>query len=133
MSIYNLTEYSDIYSKTLGSLWQYYRYKLAFDNYNDIIVFLADICGSTLFNFKLKITGKTGNDFTKHVEIMVPLKYLSNFRRNLEIPLINCEINFQLKSPASSFLVAGTEANQVSALIMTDTKLYVPGLWYKPA
>ena len=59
---------------------------------------------------------------------MVPLKYLSNFRRNLEIPLINCEINLQLKSPASSFLVAGTEANQVSALIMTDTKLYVPGL-----
>ena len=133
MSIYNLTEYSDIYSKTLGSLWQYYRYKLAFDNYNDIIVFLADICGSILFNFKFKITGKTGNDFTKHVEIMVPLKYLSNFRRNLEIPLINCEINLQLKSPASSFLVAGTEANQVSALIMTDTKLYVPGLWYKPA
>ena len=128
MSIYNLTEYSDIYSKTLGSLWQYYRYKLAFDNYNDIIVFLADICGSILFNFKFKITGKTGNDFTKHVEIMVPLKYLSNFRRNLEIPLINCEINLQLKSPASSFLVAGTEANQVSALIMTDTKLYVPGL-----
>ena len=133
MSIYNLTEYSDIYSKTLGSLWQYYRYKLAFDNYNDIIVFLADICGSILFNFKFKITGKTGNDFTKHVEIMVPLKYLSNFWRNLEIPLINCEINLQLKSPASSFLVAGTEANQVSALIMTDTKLYVPGLWYKPA
>ena len=128
MSIYNLTEYSDIYSKTLGSLWQYYRYKLAFDNYNDIIVFLADICGSILFNFKFKITGKTGNDFTKHVEIMVPLKYLSNFWRNLEIPLINCEINLQLKSPASSFLVAGTEANQVSALIMTDTKLYVPGL-----
>ena len=128
MSIYNLTEYSDIYSKTLGSLWQYYRYKLAFDNYNDIIVFLADICGSILFNFKFKITGKTGNDFTKHVEIMVPLKYLSNFRRNLEIPLINCEINLQLKSPASSFLVTGTEANQVSALIMTDTKLYVPGL-----
>ena len=128
MSIYNLTEYSDIYSKTLGSLWQYYRYKLAFDNYNDIIVFLADICGSILFNFKFKITGKTGNDFTKHVEIMVPLKYLSNFWRNLEIPLITCEINLQLKSPASSFLVAGTEANQVSALIMTDTKLYVPGL-----
>ena len=103
------------------------------DNYNDIIVFLADICGSILFNFKLKITGKTGNDFTKHVEIMVPLKYPSNFWRNVETPLINCEINFQLKSPASCFLVSGTAANQVPALIITDTKLYVPGLWYKPA
>ena len=79
MSIYNLIEYSDIYLKTSGSLWQYYRHKLALDNYNDIIVFPVDICGSILFNFKLKITRKTGRDFTKHVEIMVPLKYLTNF------------------------------------------------------
>ena len=46
-----------------------------------------------LFKFKEKITGQTDNSGTKDVEIMVPLKYLSNFWRTLEMPLINCEIN----------------------------------------
>ena len=41
------------------------------------------------FNFKVKFTGQTGNDGTKDVEIMAPLKYLTNFWRTLEIPLIN--------------------------------------------
>ena len=44
------------------------------------------------FNFKAKITGQPGDKGTKEVEIMVPLKYLSNFWRTLEMPLINCEI-----------------------------------------
>ena len=43
-------------------------------------------------NLTKKITGQTGNDGTKDVEIMVPLKYLSNFW----MALINCEINFIL-------------------------------------
>ena len=42
------------------------------------------------------------------------------------MPLINCEINLQLKSPTSCFLVADAAAKQVLALIITDTKLYVP-------
>ena len=41
---------------------------------------------------KKKITGKTGNDGTKDAEIMVPLKYLSNFWSTLE-KTVNCEIN----------------------------------------
>ena len=52
---------------------------------------------SEQFKFKIKITGKTpagGN--TKDVEIAVPLKYLSNFWRTLEMPLISCEINLIL-------------------------------------
>ena len=48
------------------------------------------------FNFKANITGQTGDDGTKDVEIMVPLKYLSNFWRTLEMPLINCEVNLIL-------------------------------------
>ena len=39
---------------------------------------------------------QTGDDGTKHVEIMVPIKYFSNFWRTLEMPLINCEINLIL-------------------------------------
>ena len=83
MSIHNLIEYSDNYLKTLRRLWQYYR-----DDPND------NIKQSESFTFKIKITVKTfvaGN--TKDVEIAVPLKYLSNFWRTLEMPLIRCEIN----------------------------------------
>ena len=81
MPMYNLIEYSDNYSKTSGSLWQYYK-----DDPNN------NITDSESFKFKVKITGKTPNDGnTKDVEIIVPLKYLSNFWRTLEMPLINCE------------------------------------------
>ena len=43
------------------------------------------------------MTGQKGNGGTKDVEKMVPLKYVINFRKTLEFPLINCEINLQLK------------------------------------
>ena len=79
--MYNLIEYSDRYAKSSGSLWQYYRHES-----ND------DLEDSESFKSKIKITGKTlnNNDNEKGVEIMVPLKYLSNFWRTLEMPLINC-------------------------------------------
>ena len=89
MPMHNLIEYSDNYSKTSGSLWQYYK-----DDPND------NITQSESFKSKIKITGKTpaaGN--TKDVEIIVPLKYLSNFWRTLEMPLINCEVNLILTWP----------------------------------
>ena len=82
MPMYNLIEYSNNYLKT-WSLWQYYS-----DDPNENITQFKS------FKFKIKITGKTpaaGN--TKDVEIAVPLKYLSNFWRTLEMSLINCEIN----------------------------------------
>ena len=86
MPMYNLIEYSDNYSKTSGSLWQYYK-----DDPND------NIANSESFKSKVKITGKTPNNGnTKDVEIIVPLKYLSNFWRTLEMPLINCEVNLIL-------------------------------------
>ena len=81
MPMYNLIEYSDNYSKTSGSLWQYYK-----DEPND------NLANSESFKSKVKITGNTpagGN--TKDVKIIVPLKYLSNFWRTREMLLINCE------------------------------------------
>ena len=88
MHMYNLIEYSDNYAKTSGSLWQYFRDEPVDDD---------DIEDSKSFKSKTKITGKTPNDGNeKDVEIMVPLKYLSNFWRTLEIPLINCEVNLIL-------------------------------------
>ena len=78
MPMYNLIEYSDNYAKSTGSLWQYCKDKPAL-NANDEITHLTEGNLTDSFNFKLKITGQTGNSGTKNVEIMVPLKYLSNF------------------------------------------------------
>ena len=78
MPMYNLTECSDNYSKTSGRLWQYCKDIPAVDN-NNVIVNVAENNLTDSFNFKAKMTGQTGDDGTKNVEIMVPLKYLSNF------------------------------------------------------
>ena len=86
MPVYNLTEYSDNYSKTSGRLWQYFEDVPAVDNNNNnAIVNFAENDLTDSFNCKAKMTGQTGNNGTKNVEIMVPLKYLSNFWRTLEI------------------------------------------------
>ena len=72
MLMYSLIEYSTNYSKTSGSLWQYYSYETN--------VVLAD---SQSFKSKIKITGSTPADGnTKYIKIAVPLKYLCNFWRN---------------------------------------------------
>ena len=91
MPMYNLIEYSDNYSKTSGSLWQYCRDVPAVDNNGNITNF-NDAIATDSFNYKAKFTGQTDNNGRIDIEIMVPLKYLSNFWRTLEMPLINCEI-----------------------------------------
>ena len=95
MSMYNLIEYSDNYSKTSGSLWQYCKEIPAINNSGAIVDF-NEINATDLFNFKTKITGQTNDDGILNVEIMVPLKHLSNFWRTLEMPLINCEVELIL-------------------------------------
>ena len=125
MPMYNLIEYSDNYAKTTRSLWQYCKDIPARDNNNLIEGFTAANLTDS-FNFKAKITGRTGNGGTKDVEIMVPLKYLSNFWRTLEMPLINCEVNLILTCSSTCVLVSTNNANQVATFAITDTKLYVP-------
>ena len=79
-----------------------------------------------MLKFEEKITDETGNDGTRNVELMMPLKYLSNFRRTLEMPLVNCEINLILTGSANCVLLSGAVANEASKFAITDTKLYVP-------
>ena len=125
MPMYNLIEYSDNYAKTTGSLWQYCKDIPALNANNEIIVFdMNNLTDS--FNFKVKFTGRTGNNGTKDVEIMVPLKYLSNFWRTLEMPLINCEVNLILTWSSTCVLVATGIQKQNATFEITDTKLYVP-------
>ena len=113
MPIYNLLEYSDNYSKTSRSLWQYYK-----DDPND------NLTDPESFKSKVKIIGNTpaaGN--TKDVEIIVPLKYLSNFWRTLEMPSINCEVNLILTWSKDCVITNSTGEGKFA---ITETKLYVP-------
>ena len=89
MPMYNLIEYSDNYSKTTGSLCQYCKDIPDVNKSGNIIDFTA-INTTDSFKIKTKITGETNNDGEINgIEIMVPLKYSSNFWRTLEMPLIN--------------------------------------------
>ena len=125
MPMYNLIEYSDNYAKTPGSLWQYCKDIPARNANNEITEFRVNNTTDS-FNFKVKITGQTGDDGTKDVEIMVPLKCLSNFWRTLEMPLINCEVNLILTWSSTCVIVSAIDANQDAIFTITDTKLYVP-------
>ena len=104
MPMYNLIEYGDNYSKTSGSLWQYCKEIPAINNAGVIVVFNG-ANATDLFNFKTKITGQTNNNGRINVEIMVPLKYLSNFWRTLEMHLINCEIELILNWSANFAII----------------------------
>ena len=113
MPMYNLIEYSDNYSKRSGSLWQYYK-----DDPND------NLADSESFKYKAKITGKTAADGnTKNIEILVPLKYLSNFWRTLEMPLINCEVELILIWSKEFVITNSTGEGKVK---ITEAKLYIP-------
>ena len=89
--IYNLIECSDNYLKTSQSLWQYYRDE-PFMNNHGVITDVNDGPDNVSFKYNQKLTGQTGNDGTKDVQITVPLKHFSNFWRTFEMPLLNWEI-----------------------------------------
>ena len=138
--MYNLLEYSKNYRKTTGSLWSYYRYgpnSGAVGNKN------YSIKDSKSFDYKTSITGKwEGNNVEKDdVENVAPLKYLSNFWKIVNMPLINCEVYLTLIWLENCVIVskATREAdpdadpaltginNQTNALFkITNCKLYVP-------
>ena len=115
--MYNLIEYSVSYSSTSGSLWHFGR---------DEIINNADVTNddnAPKFKHKASLIGNTEDDGTRNaVKIAVPLKYLSNFWRSLEMPLINCKIELSLKWYETCLLTAATTAN----FKITDAKLYVP-------
>ena len=132
MPMHNLIEYSDNYSKTSESLWQHCKEMPALNNNGDITDFNGANATDS-FNFKNKITGQTAADNNNgnlagrvDVEIMVPLKYLSNFWRTLEMSLINCEIELILDWSANCVIIYTDVANQVPTFTITETNLYVP-------
>ena len=118
MSMYNLIEYSDNYSDTSGSLWNFKRDEII----GNINVTNDD---SSSFKYKSNLVGDTDADGAnkENVKIAVPLKYLSNFWRSLEIPLINCKVEISSKWTEKCILSnSGTDAT----FKITDAKLYIP-------
>ena len=104
MPMYILLEYSKNYGKTIGPLYNYYRDELS-DNANNN----DNAVNSDIFRYKNKITSNTYNvaagaasyivnkNGTQNIELVIPLKYLGNFWRALNIPLISCEVSLELK------------------------------------
>ena len=149
MPMYNLLEYSKNYRKTIGSLYDYYRDELTNDN-NDNFANI-NVVNSEAFKYKNKITGNTYNvdagaqDYdvykngTQEIELAIALKYLGNFWRALNIPLISCEVFLELKWNKNC-VITSLEQRQVdvgppvvrdnaptgATLSITDCKLYIP-------
>ena len=122
MHMYNLIEYSNNYSDTSGSLWHFKREGVPADN-DDLT-----IINSQSFKYKAALAGKTlvsvnPNSFVKNTKIVVPLKYLSNFWRSLEMPLINCKVHLELNWVEDCIL---SSAGDSAKLKITDAKLHAP-------
>ena len=111
--MYNLFEYSKNYSKTSGSLLNYYRDELNDDNGPN-----KNVINSNSFTYNTNITGSTYNvattadgydankEGTKKVEITVLLKYLGNFWRAIDILLFNCELFLALRWSTSCVITS---------------------------
>ena len=147
MPMYNLLEYCKNYEKTTGSLWNYYRDEPSnpLSTNSESFRYKASIVGNT-YNVDLTIIGDGGNPVpnpkydadkaeTKETEVVIPLKHLNNFWRNLDILLINCEVEIILTWSTNCVLADMTvDADAHLAIVaptglefqITDTKLYVP-------
>ena len=126
MPMYNLIEYSDNYQDSSAALYQYKRDESPED---DAVADLT-VDSSDSFKYKIKllgnvteVAGNAGGIRRLNVKVVVPLKYLSNFFRSLEMPLINCKIKLNLTWKKESVL--STVAGEV-VFIINDTKLDVP-------
>ena len=160
ISMYNLLEYSKTYRKTIGSLYNYYRDELSDDaddnNFDNI-----KVVNSNTIKYKSKITGNTydvdaripnpdgagqidnpiynvNKNGTQKIELAIPLKYLGNFWRALNIPLISCEVSLELKWDKNC-VITNLEQRDIgrgnrdnaptgATLSTNDCKLYVPAV-----
>ena len=163
MPMYNLLVYSKNCRKTIGSLYNYYRDELS-DDTDDNNFRNIKVVNSNSFEYKNKIIDNTYNidatipnldpataaanprvanpnydankEGTKTIKLAIPLKYLGNFWRALNIPLISCEVSLKSKWNKNC-VITSLERRQVGAmprnnaptgatLAINDCKLYVP-------
>ena len=125
IAMYNLLEYSKNYRKTIGSLYNYYRDELSDD--------VDDNVDAGVDGYDVNKNGK------QEIELAIPLKYLGNFWRALNIPLISCEVSLELNWDKNC-VITSLEERQVDAgppvvrdnspigatLAINHCKLYIP-------
>ena len=151
MSMYKLLEYSKNYRKTIRSLYNYYRDELTDDNNNNFAN--RNVVNSNTFKYKNKIIVNTydvdvgadgynaNKNDTQTIELAIPLKYLGNFWRALNMPLSSCEVSVELKwnkkCVITSLKQRAIDENDLpnrdgaptgATLDINDCKLYVPVL-----
>ena len=115
--MYNFIEYSDSYFDTSGSLWDFKRDEI------DKNATVTNDDNAHSFKYKANLIGNIeANGLRNGVKTDVTLKYLSNFWRSLEIPLINCKIELSLKWVENFMLTTASTAT----FTKTDAKLYEP-------
>ena len=149
MSMHNLLEYSKNYRKSIGPLYNYYRDELS-DDADDNNLDNIKVVNSNTFKYKNKITGNIYNvnasvqgydvnkNGTQEVELAIPLKYIGNFWRALNIPLISCEVSLELKWDKNCIITSleqrdiggGNRDNAPTGatLAINNCKLYVPAV-----
>ena len=120
----NLIEYSDNYQDSSATLYQYKRDEPPEDDA------IADLTAdnSDSFKYKISLLGNpvvANNIARRSVQVVVPLKYLSNFFRSLEMPLINWKIKLNLTWKKECVLSTG---GGDAVFIINDTKLHVPAV-----
>ena len=124
MPMYNLIEYSDNYQDSSATLYQYKRDEPPEDGaFADLT---ADNSNSLKYEINLLGNSVVANNVARrNVKVVVPLKYLSNFFRLLEMPLINCKIKLNLTWKKECVLSTGAGE---AVFIINDAKLYVPAV-----
>ena len=152
-------KYSKNYRKTIGSLYNYYRDELTNDGNDNFAN--RNVVNSEAFKYKNKITGNTSNvnstilnpagnarinnpnyvannSGKKSIELAIALKYLDNFWRALNIPLISCEVSLELKWNKNCIITSqqigvnldggNTAAPTGATFAINDCKLYIPAV-----
>ena len=134
MPMYNLSEYSDNYSDTSGSSWGFKRDDIT-NNEN-----VTNDDNAASFKYKANLVTNNEADGTKKgVKTAVPLEYLSNFWRSLEMPLIKCKVELSLKWVENCVLTRAEIGANIDAtgadgatFKIIDAKLYAPIVTLSP-
>ena len=122
MPMYNLIEYSDNYQDSSATLYQYKRDEPL--EANAINNLTTDNSSSLKYKVSLLDNPVLDGNITKRsAKVVVPLTYLSNFFRTLEMPLINCKIKLNLTWKKECVL---SNQDGAAVFIINDTKMYVP-------
>ena len=118
--MYNFVQYSDNYQNSTRSLYQFKRDKPPDDN--------ADVANNTTsLVYKSKLIKGTDDNNVNNVKLVVPLKYVSNYFRSLQLPFVNCKIDLELTWHKNCMISStNAAAGQVVSFMITNAKLYVP-------